>query len=381
MTLSDLLLNILVVDDDPEVITGLQKTLPHKINEYNILWEFEKTLSHEVIIDLMKVRRFDLIVLDIYRDRSDKIKKLPEDRKASGKIIQSIRLTRFCPIVVYSDGTLPEEIKLSAFIQYADKAAGNDRLVEKIKNIIMTGVPEMARKLHDELDRSSGSYLWNFLEENWSHLQKEEKINKQVLERLIRKRAAMQIGRLSSDDGKELENIEGLEFYIRPPISGDTYRLGEVIRHKQTKEFRILLTPHCYLTIQKAETKPRADFVLTVKLVNAKNIIKQLKGDKAWKGTAAEVIEIVRKRIKSPADLGRPDGRYWFLPGFLDIPDMYSDFLQLESVPYETLQNDYERMATLDIPFAEALQSCFTKFYSAVGLPNLIPENFRRITM
>jgi CheY-like chemotaxis protein len=378
MTSSDSLLNVLVVDDDPEVIAGLQKTLPRKVNEYHVVWEYER--SFEVILDLMKVRRFDLIVLDIYRDRSDKIKTRPEDRKASGEIIQAIRATRFCPIVVYSDGTLPEEIKLSTFVQYADKAAGNDKLIEKINNILQTGVPQMARKLHDELDKSSGSYLWNFLEDNWVRLQDDEKINQQILERLIRKRASTQIGRISSAEGKEIENIEGLEFYIRPSISGDTYRLGEVIRHKQTKDFRVILTPHCHLAVQKAETKPRADFILTVQSFSAKDIIKKEKGDKAWKGKEEEITDALRKRINSPAGLGRPDGRYWFLPGFLDIPDMYCDFLQLESIPYDSLQNDYERIATLDGPFAEALQSCFARFYLAVGIPNLNPENFKRMT-
>ena len=89
------------------------------------------------------------------------------------------------------------------------------------------------------------------------------------------------------------------------------------------------------------------------------------------------LAEKVRRRINSPADLmGSPDGRYWFLPGFLDIPDLYCDLLQLESVPFASLRDDHDRLAVLDTPFAEALQSCFTRFYSSVGLPSLNPARF-----
>jgi hypothetical protein len=114
--------------------------------------------------------------------------------------------------------------------------------------------------------------------------------------------------------------------------------------------------------------------VLTIKTVNAAELLKQYP---CTGSTEEKILGQLRRRIQSPAGMGSPAGRYWFLPGFLDIPDLYCDFLQLESIPYERLLKEFEAIAVLDTPFAEALQSCFTRFYSAVGLPSLKPERYR----
>ncbi len=58
------------------------------------------------------------------------------------------------------------------------------------------------------------------------------------------------------------------------------------------------------------------------------------------------------------------------------MSDSYCDFMQIESLPYQIVTTDYEPFAVLDSPFAEALQACFSKFYGAVGLPNLRLESF-----
>ena len=84
----------------------------------------------------------------------------------------------------------------------------------------------------------------------------------------------------------------------------------------------------------------------------------------------------LRRRIQSPAGFGRPEGRYWFLPGFLAMPHCYVDLLQLHSLPIQGLFGDWRTFAVLDAPFAEALQSSFVAFYSAVGLPSLDPNRF-----
>jgi hypothetical protein len=57
------------------------------------------------------------------------------------------------------------------------------------------------------------------------------------------------------------------------------------------------------------------------------------------------------------------------------MPHLYVDFLQLESLKMRDAL-EWESFAVLDAPFAEALQSCFVGFYSAVGLPMLDPERF-----
>ena len=75
------------------------------------------------------------------------------------------------------------------------RVQGNEDIVGKMEELIATGIPEIARKLHDELDCAAGSYLWGFLEDNWGALQ-DNLSAPDILERLVRRRASIQIGRL-----------------------------------------------------------------------------------------------------------------------------------------------------------------------------------------
>ncbi len=59
--------------------------------------------------------------------------------------------------------------------------------------------------------------------------------------------------------------------------------------------------------------------------------------------------------------------------------DMYCDFMQTESIKFEELKSDYDRVAVLDTPFAEAFQSAFLKLFSVVGLPELNLERFQHL--
>jgi hypothetical protein len=287
-------------------------------------------------------------------------------------VLKEIRDRRFCPVLLFTDGIFPTEHEEGPFLKYADKTPGNAQILEKLGELIRTGVPELAHRLHDELDKTSGSYLWQFLDSNWTELEAGGLTQTDVLDRLIHRRASVQLGRLD-DAGEgiaERPHVEGAEFYLRPRIAPEL-RLGQILEHDG--EYRVVLTPHCHLAIQPGQTNPRSDFVLTARTVGATALFEQvpLVGN-----SAAKRLDDIRRRIQSPTDFGQPRGRYWFLPGFLTMPHMYADFLQLESLPIQSALTDWESFAVLDVPFAEAFQSSFVRFYSAVGLPILDPSRF-----
>jgi len=73
------------------------------------------------------------------------------------------------------------------------------------------------------------------------------------------------------------------------------------------------------------------------------------------------------------------EGRYWFLPEFLDIPYSFCDLLQVESLPLGQVKQDFDPIATLAAPYAEALQSCFITFYGAIGIPNMRTKSIESI--
>jgi hypothetical protein len=130
---------------------------------------------------------------------------------------------------------------------------------------------------------------------------------------------------------------------------------------------------YCHLTVQPGRELPRADFVLTARTVAAQELFSN---DPIAGTTEQKKLKQLSGRFQSPADFGVPRGRYWFLPGFLDMPHLYADLMQVESIPTSIVGEEFSPFAVLDAPFAEALQSCFVRFYSAVGLPTVKPERF-----
>lgn len=373
-----IILNGLVIEDNEYTLTELIETLPSTLEDYEILWTPCKNFD-EATMRLM-TQRFDIVITDIYIDSEGHAKSYDFNETGAKNTIDSIRKHRFCPVLAITDGSKPDHFPDSPFVGFADKTNING-VEDALKTLIATGIPKLSRSLHDELDKDASFYLWRFLEENWDKIRHEDTI---MLERLLKRRAAIVLSRLDHRHQSEIGSVEGLEFYIYPPISKDAYRLGELIRNKESQEFSIILTPHCHLTIQAGANEPRAEFVLTVKTRKAHDLIRAIPIETKKEDKRQDEL---RRRIQGPAQFNgkpeenfsksfKPDGRYFFLPGFLQIPDLYCDFLQVESIEYASLRENYERIAVLDTPFAESLQVCFTGFYSAIGTPNLDPSRF-----
>jgi DNA-binding NarL/FixJ family response regulator len=362
---------LLLVDDEPGVLKQLVETLPTKLDGFDLVWDpcesFEEGLAR------LESRRYDVVVTDMaFRGKPG----APPDFRGI-KTIEQIRGKRFCPIVAYSSRTKPEGLFEGVFLRFADKARGNDDIIAKLREVLASGVPAIARRLHDELDGVGGHYLWEFLTKRWDELGKIGSTTPEALERLLRRRAAIQLARL--EQGSEIDDVGASEFYIHPKISGEELRLGEILKRKGSAEYRVVLTPHCHLKIQAGEKEPRAEFVLTVRTMPAQDEILKVWDKKKSQfnlKNADGVEDAARRLIGSPPDLGTPKGRFWFLPRFLEMPDLYCDFMQIESLPLAAIQSDFEAVGVLDTPFAEALQARFAEFYSAVGTANLRPKEF-----
>ena len=361
--------DILLIDDDSESLDLLVKTLPNEIDGHEVAWH--ECDSFDRALDLLRRWRFDLVATDIYRDSSRSYKSPTTDKPRAFEIVEAIRRVRFTPIVAFTDGAFPEELEEGPFLKTADKSRGNSEIIEKLSTLIATGVPAIARELHDQLDRVGGSYLWEFLEQHWETLSTAGLTEAHTLDRLIRRRTSIELGRRQPEDGGEIAVVEGAEFYLYPPLSSDI-RLGTILVREGGDEYWIVLTPHCHLVKQPGDAVPRAEYVLVARTIDAATLF----GSYPLKGDETNRRDSLRRRLISPPDFGRPNGRYWFLPSLLTMSNRYVDFLQMESIPYADIRDSYHAFAILDAPFAEAMQSCFVRFYSAVGLPNLSVDRF-----
>ena len=360
-------LQVLLVEDEPDDLSQYKRDFPSVFSSCEVEADIHPCVSFDDAFARTSnpLHRYDLIISDTYKGPI-------QNRDAQVMImVNNYKGTRFCPLVVYSSGVKPTELVETAFVVWADKGKSGD-IERAISQLLKTNIPQLARKLHDELESGASSYLWNFLEEKWDQLNKPSSLDIAVMERMVRQRAAIQIGNIDSVSGTTgLLERHAPEYYVYPPFDNAHFNLGDVLRSKKDQtDWRVILTPHCHLFKQPSQMKPRAEHVLLVKVINAETVL----GEKLIN---AKTIDEERQKKKlelwsrSPAQTGRtPEGRHWYLPGFLDIPHSFCDFLQIDSVPYETLATDFEHIATLTHPFAEALQSCFTGFYAAIGIPN-----------
>jgi hypothetical protein len=287
---------------------------------------------------------------------------------------------RFCPLVIFSNGSKPEALQEGPFLRWADKSKRID-IENAIGAILDTGIPQMARQLHDELDGVAGTYLWEFLETQWGELNQPHPLDPEVLERMIRRRAAIQIGDIDPESGMgRVSERAGAEYYIYPAMKQEFFSLGDIVRHKEdNNDLRVILTPHCHLFVQPGKEKPGAEQVLTVKVFEAGVTL----GDKLEHAKGKEPPAQKKKLsawAQSPSKTKcPPEGRHWFLPEFLEIPHAFCDFLRVETLPHDDLWEEYDRIATLAPPYAEALQSCFAGFYSSVGIPLVKPESIESL--
>jgi hypothetical protein len=362
------ILEVLFIDDSESVITQMKDFLARNFAGREIEWTF--CSQFEQAISLINYRRFDIVVTDIYRDRPGKKKSIEEGDIQAGEIIKLIRQKRFCPIVLYSDGKVPPDLLDDPFVTHVDKGGVPEDLELAVKGHIATGLPDIIRNLHDEIDRGTGSYIWDYLSKNWKDHFSNSKMDVAKLRTVIARRTAIQLHKQDELAGK-IVNASGVDYYFIPPIS-EKFVLGSLLKTKaRDGEYRIVLTPHCHLEKQPNQDAPRAEMVLTVVGEKAVTIAKDLK----W--TKQQDVDRLPKRTRIPAlSVRKPEGRDCFFPGFAEIPDLYFDLMHIESIKYARLTNDFIHVADITSPYAEALQTALTNYYSSVGLPNLDPNDY-----
>ena len=368
------ILQVLLVEDDEESRNQLVEDLPDIFGEFGVeakihpCGDFDE--AKQRVAD--PVLRYDMVVSDTYKGNA-------QNRDAQVlDLIEMYRGSKFCPLVVFSSSVKPEAIGDSAFVEWADKGVKGN-LEEAIGRVVGTGIPQLARSLHDELDRAAGSFLWGFLEEKWNALNRPNPISAAVLERIVRRRAAIQIGDLNPEQvDAGLETRDASEYYIYPAFEQRPFNLGDVLRSKADEnDWRVILTPHCHLFQQPNQDEPRAKHILVVRTVGPEEALGQ-KLANARQADQQTQTKKLESWSRSPAQTGaRPEDRHWYLPGFLDLPHAFCDFLLVESVPFQKVKDDFEKIATLSTPYAEALQASFTAYYSSVGLPTINVDSIR----
>jgi hypothetical protein len=146
---------------------------------------------------------------------------------------------------------------------------------------------------------------------------------------------------------------------------------GDVIRRSEADgtAWYVVLTPACDF-VPRRDGTPNADFVIVARARDLTLAEKYQKwSDRPDDGSRWDSL---RQNV-----LMATHTRYNYLPAYRDIPDLVVDLQEVSSVPYAEL-TEFEVLASLAAPFAEALVSQYSHYVGRIGIPDLDADAIRK---
>jgi CheY-like chemotaxis protein len=365
---------LLVVDDDDEVCNNVKEFLEYEtIDDVGI--SVETITDFDQALKVLESQRIDLVILDV---RMGDYNQIPDEE--IGRItLESIKAQRFVPIIFYTG--LPNLVEhLSSNLIRIITKGSVEELFNEIKLVFESQLPIINRALIRHLEEVQRRYMWDFVSQKWSELG--EISDKSELAHLLARRLAIslsvdeiqgletELGVLINTPRVEGDTVHPITYYVIPPLSqfsqpGDLY----LQKDEEGLDYWIILNPACDFVVRKDKCK--VDYVL---LAGATNLMqtsefKDWKSNPSKKSSKPDLEKLIKDNRQGQSD------RYFFLPGVLGIPNLVVDFQRIISIEYQEFTADrWSRVASLDSPHAEALQSKFSRYFGRIGKPDLNAE-------
>lgn len=369
---------VMFVDDEPETCEQVASYLNGQI-----VMEPDGKLKVDTEVDFNKAlgklesSRYDLVILDI------RLGPLDEQREEEAGIttLELIKSRRFVPVIFYT--ALPQKVRHleTPLIRVVEKTEGVPKILLTVKEVFSTRLPFVNRALLRHLEEIQRLYMWEFVSANWEKFG--DTPDRTALAYLLARRLAKsldgpEIHKLAERLGDStrvwcsVDNVHPMMCYIIPP-STEMFSTGDILQKSGTEgadSYWLILTPSCDF-IESGQRTRKAEHVLIVlcqPLVESPEY-QQWKGEETpSSGKNKKLKALIRTPHETPK--GRQEGRYYFLPGALGIPDLVVDFQQAHVEPFENI-SQYVKIATLDNPFCESLVYFFTRYVGRVGTPDL----------
>lgn len=338
---------VLLVDDSDEMLDDIESGLRGALADLEL--EFRRSSSFDDAEKMLALEDFDLVVLDVMDGDSS-----TGDLTRGRTLYLRIHETRWIPVVFYS-GIAQEETDLARPPLVATIVKGDTAgLYAATRGALASNAASTARTVATEIDRLTRRFFRDHVSEYWAayDLFSADELQRVLVNRLAAWMREWKIGGVEPDALVPIgHEAESSNYYLVPPVAQHGLRSGSVLRSGD--DWFIMLTPTCDLFFDDG-TKRRT------------------KADYALLGIALPALEVVSAQ-KSPREIlsGHVNrSRWYYLPAFLNIPDIVVDFERVLSVPIEDL-DAYERVADLDSPFAEHLVSRHSQWRGRVGKPDI----------
>lgn len=359
---------VLIVDDEAaddirEFIEG-NKTVPQPDSISCVPCD-----SFSQALTLLKNERFDLVILDL-KDDSD-----PDQGTLAGeKVFDEIKKYRFLPVIFHTGFAYKVSGLISPYVKAVTRAEW-EHLRSTIREVLDTKLPRLIRHIEEEQRK----FMWESAERIW--VEDLDKSDPTDLVYLLARRLA---NALSGDVVRSFleadltggvpksDKIHAVELYVFPPLSTD-FLFGDIFRKNTDGKFEyfVALTPSCDHAQNKAEFVLLAKCKYLVETAPGINAKTSLIKEEAISASATDQLTKFIRDNSSPAD------RYKYLPGTSFLPDLLVDLQDIMTVKPAVLNpggEGYERVASLDSPFAESLQAKMTRYFGRIGTPDIDPD-------
>ncbi len=348
---------------DGEVISG------HVLRTYNII-NFEDGIS------LVEQNDFDLVILDLQKEGND------FDEKAGIKILDQIKQVAFIPIIFYTGHANKIQDLISEIVGVVNKGDGVSALKLEIHRIIETRIALLKGLVYNHLKESLRKYFWETVDADklvFKPGKSNVSLGYLLLRRFANSLSKENIKQLLGDEKIKTDKAHPMEFYlypVNPDPSIEEYIAGEII--EKDGIYYTILTPDCDLVLRTNGTR-KADKILlaaTKKFNTLTDYIKykdlKNKEDKNEKENV-QLSNLEGKLKTWMSNRGGEQDRFFFLPSTPFIENLVIDFQDNLMVDYNDLKN-YNRIAKLDLPFAQSMISSFIRFYNRIGFPDIDSE-------
>jgi CheY-like chemotaxis protein len=359
---------VLAVDDDPDAGREVREILEMEaVDDAGTKPEVHVEPSFGAGLIELEKGRYDLVILDVRLGDGQ-----GADDEAGIRALASIRERRFVPVVFYT--AIPHavtELAAPPLVDVVEKTAGSAALVEAVRAAFHSGLPLVNRELVGHVEEIQRKYMWDFVAGNWAELGTSR--DRASLAYLLARRLAVSLSgtsveRLAAALGGQSgavtsDKLPAMRHYLLPPL--DERLVGDVLQGTvgERNGYWVLLSPSCDLV------QGKADLIL---LAGADELADQGEA-KAWRTDLPRPSKAKTDSLSALMANNRRGGqadRYHFLPGALIIPDLVVDFQRLQSID-EAALDGFQRLASIDSPYAEALVARFVRFYSRLGTPDL----------
>ncbi len=362
----------LLIEDNPETVRQIQEYFQNR-DFAGRQMAISPITNWDDAFGLIRARKADLAILDIYRGEAAK-----GGERVGERVLDDFQNSGFVPVVIHTN--LPEglEDRRSEFVRLVAKTDGLGRLGAEIDALFATRIPQINRAILNHLDRALCDYMWNFVTKQWAQLK--DIADRPEFLRVLLSRLAYSFQRTdveralaeAFDSYRPLsldpEKVHPAEFYVMPPLSQDPV-LGDLRKRKAgaNLEYLVVLWPTCDM-VSSGGRKPKIDRVLCAhtKLLAALPESQEHAANPSGR-TRDQLLKLMtnnRDRRFGSAESVQ------FLPGFLSVPDLLVEFRELEVLSLDDVKK-LECLAQLASPYAEQLSFRFDSYRGRVGVPDL----------